>query len=57
MYSWGTVDKSMIVFATEYVPLKATMMRGGDGGCESTMYPQLSERKGPVFHVYEEPLA
>lgn len=27
-------------------------MRGGEGGCESAMYPHESERRGPVFHVY-----
>ena len=36
-YSWGIVDKSTMVFATEYVPRKATMMRGSEGGWEMAM--------------------
>lgn len=41
-----------MVLATEYVPRKATMMRGTDGEWDKAMYPQLSERRTPVFHVY-----
>lgn len=31
-YSCGIVDKSIIVFIIEYVPRKATMIRGTEGG-------------------------
>ena len=51
MYSWGTVDRSIMVLVTEYVPRKATIMRRSDGGWDKVMYPQLSDRRIPVFHV------
>ena len=50
-YSAGFVERSATVFEIEYVPLNATTMRLGNGGCEIAMYPQESERRGPVFQV------
>lgn len=41
----------MIVFASEYVPRKATTIRFAKGAWESAIYPQESASKGPVFQV------